>query len=132
MSKVYLLTGAGFTKNFGGFLASEMWARIYNHPKIQSSSLLRNQLLEDQDFESIYHKIYESDDTIQTDTITEAILDAYKMMDEIIADFTFSLGSPYPVNIYKVQSLVEAFKGELDDPGFVFTLNQDLFLETLL
>ena len=30
-----LLTGAGFTKTFGGYLASEMWATILNQPEIQ-------------------------------------------------------------------------------------------------
>jgi hypothetical protein len=30
-SENILLTGAGFTKNFGGLLASEMWAEIFNH-----------------------------------------------------------------------------------------------------
>ncbi len=24
------LTGAGFTKNFGGFLSQEMWVRVFN------------------------------------------------------------------------------------------------------
>lgn len=28
-----LLLGAGFTKNFGGLLASEMWAEIFNNEK---------------------------------------------------------------------------------------------------
>jgi hypothetical protein len=29
-----LLTGAGFTKTFGGYLASEMWATILNQPEV--------------------------------------------------------------------------------------------------
>ena len=32
-----LLTGAGFTKTFGGYLASEMWATILNQPEVQRS-----------------------------------------------------------------------------------------------
>ena len=30
-----LMTGAGFTKNFGGFLANEMWAKIFNCHEVQ-------------------------------------------------------------------------------------------------
>jgi len=33
--KTILLTGAGFTKNFGGFIASEMWAKIFNCRELQ-------------------------------------------------------------------------------------------------
>ena len=52
-----LLTGAGFTKNFGGFLANEMWAYIFNNPLIQSSVILREKLVDDQDFESVYSPV---------------------------------------------------------------------------
>jgi len=36
-----LLTGAGFTKNFGGFLGSQMWDQIINDPEIQDNDNLR-------------------------------------------------------------------------------------------
>jgi len=28
-----MLTGAGFTETFGGYLATEMWAAIFNQPE---------------------------------------------------------------------------------------------------
>jgi len=31
-----LLLGAGFTKNFVGLLAKEMWTEIFNHKEIQA------------------------------------------------------------------------------------------------
>ncbi|KAF5421924.1 MAG: hypothetical protein C5S44_05655 [Candidatus Methanocomedens sp.] len=40
-SKHVLLTGAGFTKNFGTPLASEMWAEIFNHKKIQAQPKIK-------------------------------------------------------------------------------------------
>ncbi len=49
-----LLTGAGFTHNFGGFLAREMWSKIFNNPIVQASTEARKLLLDDFDFESIY------------------------------------------------------------------------------
>ena len=48
-----LLTGAGFTKNFGGFLASEMWSKIFNTPAIQANKKLRDLLEGNDDFEEI-------------------------------------------------------------------------------
>ena len=33
-----VLTGAGFTKNFGGYLGIEIWTKILNHPLIQKKS----------------------------------------------------------------------------------------------
>lgn len=29
-NNLLLLTGAGFTKNFGGYLGEEMWAKVFN------------------------------------------------------------------------------------------------------
>ena len=48
ISKNILLTGAGFTKNFGGFVATEMWEKIFNCSEVQDSpvliDILRNDL----------------------------------------------------------------------------------------
>ena len=43
--ELILLTGAGFTKNFGGFLANEMWSKIHNHPMVQSKPKLKQLLM---------------------------------------------------------------------------------------
>ena len=54
-----LLTGAGFTKSFGGYLASEMWAAILNQPEIQNSPALLKRMreLETLDYELLYEEI---------------------------------------------------------------------------
>jgi len=41
-SKHVLLTGAGFTKNYGAPLASEMWVKIFNHKKSRHNQELKN------------------------------------------------------------------------------------------
>ena len=46
-SKHVLLTGAGFTKNFGTPLASEMWAEIFNHKKIQAHPKIKKLMLDE-------------------------------------------------------------------------------------
>jgi len=52
-----LLTGAGFTKNFGGFLAIEMWSKVFNHPEIQSSEKLKSLIQNNFNYENIYSDV---------------------------------------------------------------------------
>jgi len=103
ISKNILLTGAGFTKNFGGLLASEMWSKIFNHEQVQSMTRLKDLLVDDFDYESIYYKVingsYEDD---ERDAISVAIFQAYKTLDDIVRQWFFDSNSPYPVNIYEV------------------------------
>lgn len=130
ISKNILLTGAGFSKNFGGLLASEMWSKIFNHEQVQSIACLKNLLIDDFDYESIYHRVingsYEDD---EKDAISTAIFQAYKTLDDIVRQWFFDSHSPYPVNIYEVNKMIERFAGDQKQLGFFFTLNQDLFIE---
>ncbi len=127
----FLLTGAGFTKNFGGFLATEMWAQIYNNPKIQGSPYLRALLQDDFDFESIYSKVIEDESVSEDDKerIRIAIKNAYKNLDEAIKGWTFNSTAPYPVCWYTLNRLLGLFHNTPGKQGFWFTLNQDLFME---
>lgn len=43
-SDTILLTGAGFTANFGGFLAREVWSKIFNNPKLNDAGNLKLEL----------------------------------------------------------------------------------------
>ena len=52
-----LLTGAGFTKNFGGPPGQEMWSKIFNHSQAVNFPRIKELLFNDLDYESIYHKI---------------------------------------------------------------------------
>jgi hypothetical protein len=129
-AKKILLTGAGFTKNFGGFLAREMWSKIFNHPKIQSRQHLRKLLMEDYDYESVYSKVLGGDYTDdEKNAIDTAIFETYEALDKIAQEWTFRSDAPYPVNIYGVNKFIERFAGERDQMGFFFTINQDLFIE---
>lgn len=123
-----LLTGAGFTKNFGGLLAKEMWSKIFNNPRLHLQ--LKSLLLNDFDYESIYHKVitggYSQD---EKDSINDVMFEAYKVLDDICREWTFRNDAPYPVNIYGVNKFIALFSGGRDEIGFFFTLNQDLFIE---
>lgn len=126
-----LLTGAGFTKNFGGFLAEEMWAHIFNNPNIQQSPYLRTLLQANFDFESVYSEVIDNPRTSSEDKerMKRAVFEAYKQLDDAIKGWVFNSDNPYPVNWYGVSSLIQLFVGSGNEKGFFFTLNQDIFME---
>ncbi|MDD5110402.1 MAG: SIR2 family protein [Patescibacteria group bacterium] len=124
---VILLAGAGFTKDYGGFLGDEMWGLIFNHPSIQKNELLHKLFLGGQlfDFEDIYSEVNESTsfNIEQKNGIKEATFAAYSLLDKILIE---------RIRSTKVDGLVELiriFKGDPGKPGVFFTLNQDLFVE---
>lgn len=136
-----LLTGAGFTKNFGGPLARDLWGLIFNNPILDQAPNVRAALLKNFDFESVYSAImsgarppFETGDREvgwddQRNALGKAVNDAYEYIDMKVRDFSFRTDARYPVNIYKVQELISSFAGDPKKPGFFFTLNQDLFVE---
>lgn len=127
-AKNVLLTGAGFTKNFGGCLASEMWSMILNQPEIrQSPKSLRPFLLEELNYEDAYDKVITSNNYTEEEksAFTTAIRSAYKQMHEdICLDDMESKGGGC--------TLARAFHMRLavQQKGFLFTLNQDLYFES--
>lgn len=129
--KTILLTGAGFTANFGGLLSREMWSKIYNHIELDNYPKIKKLLQSNFDFEEIYSKV--KNGTAYTDEekriFQKIILDSYKDMDETIKNYTFTAQDPYGVNIYGVGRLLSLLSGQSGDIGVCFTLNQDLFME---
>lgn len=122
-----LLTGAGFTKNFGTPLASEMWSWIFNYPLTQKQRKVRSQMLGDFDFENIYYKIIDgsfSEDDKQA--IKKAVDAAYTRLDSIIR--RYNNGKTIGISLRGVQRLINKFAPH-DKQSFIFTVNQDLFLE---
>lgn len=129
-NKIILLTGAGFTHNFGAPLADQLSSIIFNNQQVQTYENVRKAFIEDLDFESVYQEIMEgvySRD--EKEAMKLAITHAYNYIDDIIVNWSGNPGSAYPVNINKVQKLINAFCGTNNEPGVLFTLNQDLFLE---
>jgi len=129
-SENILFTGAGFTKNFGGLLAKEMWSEIFNNSKVQSYPRIKELLISDFDYESIYHSILNGNFAEdEKKVINDVILEAYRSLDDICREWIFRNDAPNPVNIYGVNKLIECFSGGANKIGFFFTLNQDLFVE---
>lgn len=126
-----LLTGAGFTYNFGGFLAREMWSKIFNNPLVQNSKPLRELLQNDFDFESVYFNVtagsrYSDEDK---EALKQAVEHAYGDLDKAIKNWGFRSENPTALNIYGLSDLLVLLSQRGSDQGWFFTLNQDLFME---
>lgn len=82
-AKTILLTGAGFTHNFGGYLASGMWALILNQPGIRKYPKLRGPMLKEMNYETIYDEVLrgqEYDNGPERAALQEAIQNAYQQL----------------------------------------------------
>lgn len=149
-SENILLLGAGFTKNFGGLLADEMWAEIFNHEKIQAQSRIKKLMLNDFNYESVYYSIlegFEDKDGLfgekdkcvkftkeEKYAINVATKSAYDYIDKILMWNLISFGPEYydhkPKWVEVVYTLLMNFGlTDNNNNSFIFTLNQDLFIE---
>ncbi len=131
-SKRTILTGAGWTRNWGGQLASELWQDLMSNHAIQDRGALRDLLLEEHSFEAalgtLRSGIFSAQDR---HTFERGLMDAFVAMDTEIG----RPGRQPWINIYKVRELLFRFWGERQDrvdSGYMFTLNQDLWPERYL
>jgi len=126
-----LFTGAGFSNNWGGFLAKDMWTEIFNNGKIQKEKKLRERLLSEFDYESIYSEVMNRDEWTKNEkeALGIAIEDAYLNLDNKIVSNSSSSKTTEIIN-----SLLTYFipaEGK-DRKGVFFTINQDLLVERKL
>jgi len=128
LNKFVLLTGAGFTRDFGGFLANEIWALIFNSPALKDYPRIKSLMQNDFDYESIYYKVIDSNNFGEKEkkAFTNAVRDAYGSLDNKI--LAYKRGD-HPVSIADINQFIERFAGHHGKKGFFFTLNQDLFIE---
>ena len=127
--KIILLTGAGFTKNFGGLLAQEMWPMIFNHPEVQRSSILRPYMLSNFNYEDIYQALIDDHklDDSEKVSMQKALLSAYESQEGYWNDKDFYL------NFMNRDKLIKNLCQFISQyVGLFFTLNHDLFFETKL
>jgi hypothetical protein len=129
MRKRYLLTGAGFTRNFGAPLADQIWALILSHVDEKTAPSLRARLLQEFDFEAVYQQVMAAAMREEQEALHSAVREAYRIVDDIVLSFKWVQGARYPVCLPMVQKLIGAFAENGSEPGLFFTLNQDLFIE---
>lgn len=127
----HVLTGAGFTKNFGGFLASEMQSKIFNDAAIQNNPTLRSLLMRDSDFESVFAQVIEGSgySEIEKKILQDVIERVYFQLDEAIRGWVFNHDNPLAFNIYGLNELFGHCLSNGPKKSFFFTLNQDLLME---
>ena len=121
-----LLTGAGFSRNWGGYTALEMMGQILNH--LQDNEEARIFWLEMPSFEEGLARARAgevSPDALQY--MESAVLEAFKSLDRQLQGFN----GPW---FHGVEKLLSQFywrapSGITLDTGYLFTLNQDLLVE---
>jgi hypothetical protein len=121
-----LLTGAGFSRPFGGYLVSEMWAAIFRQREIRASSTLRAKLLAQMNFETVYEDIASSNQFEMTQDLGEAIWRSY---DHMQAAMNTEPNRNDARQMY-VRFLSRFGATDSAERGFVFTLNQDVLIES--
>jgi len=129
--KNILLTGAGFSANFGGLLAREMWSKILSNPRMDQIPEIQKVLRKNFDFEDVYSEIKNNGqiDPADKELFQQIVLESYSSMDDALK--YYSTGSFAKSNIYigNVIQWLGNFSGAKGEIGAHFTLNQDLLIE---
>ena len=127
--KTMILTGAGFTKNFGGLLASEMADSIYRSDYLAPFPGLKRKLRTIINYENFYEEVLNGGyNDPEKKAVQKAISEAYDKMDRKIRSGPCFRNNE-DVNIYGVNKLLDLFAGQANQCGIFFTLNQDLYIE---
>lgn len=130
MTYKILLTGAGFSHNFGLPLANDVWGMVFNNSKIQTSREIRNELLKEYNYEKLYSEILvEEKFSPERDCFLERINIIFNDIFEALTIKAFD--SNFGVSYKDIRSFILMIVGKNFDEGFLFTTNQDLLLERI-
>lgn len=129
MVQYLLLTGAGFSRNWGCWLASEVWNAIYGQPIIQKDKELRVLLWthKKDGFEIALDKARNSLPVEKITILETAIIEVFKRMDLGILDI--SSGRRSYSDITQIENELCQLIAKFHT---FFTLNQDLLIERRL
>ena len=129
--KNVLLTGAGFSANFGGLLSREMWSKILSNPKFDSIPKIREALKKDFDFESVYSSVKNSGEYSAEDKkiFQDIVEESYSSMDNALKLYSHHGFEKSGINTGNVTKWLGMFSGNSGEVGAHFTLNQDLLVE---
>lgn len=118
-----LLTGAGLSKNWGGYLAGELWGCLLSHPKIASAADLRTIMLRRTNFEAALQdiRIEGRDESPFLSALGDVFGSHHRLMTE---------GALRRPSRFKFLKFTKRFKAR--GTGYFFTLNQDLLIESLI
>jgi len=128
INKHVLLTGAGFSRNWGAWTASEFWEQMIGNPEVQARPELHAFLLNELEFESAVAKARNGAVSAELANVLEGVIrDSFDAIDRAIQS-PLNAG----IHVYGVERLLNKFCGQVGagpDSGYLFTLNQDMLLE---
>jgi len=108
-----------------------MWSKIFNNPSLHDHVDIRELLLKDFDFESVYFNVLHGSRFSEPakEALRQAVENAYKDLDDTVKNWVFNHDNPSALNTYGLSELISFMSGHGSEQGWFFTLNQDLFLE---
>lgn len=125
-----LLLGAGFSRNWGGWLGSEVFEYLLGSPEVMADGDLQVWLWKHKDrggfeatLEELQAEANRSGNRSQLERLEAAIL---KMFADMDAGFRNQRGTIFEFEFVRGDSLVRGFLHQFDT---IYTLNQDLLLE---
>ena len=128
-SGVAVLTGAGFTKNFGGFDSREMRQCIQGHSAVKNTPRIKALLDQEENFETAYASVIDNTEFTPEEigAFRIALESAYKVMEERICTCHMQSTTMHLSRLGQLVHTISKYTGS--ERAFWFTLNQDLFLE---
>jgi len=134
-NKKVLLLGAGFTANFGAPVSSQIWNDLFNCISIQKNHKLRTILKKHQvksDFEGFFEEtIYDNVISVEEKKLViDIILNVYYQINTHTSYVVENNSSG--ICLEKLALFLQRFSNIKDGVGYIFTLNQDIFLEKLI
>ncbi len=129
-TKFILFTGAGFTRNFGGYLAKDMCAEIELELPDKYCGILK-EIKREFDYEKLFQTVMKGEYTKEEKVVfNKCVLDVYKDMDENVRE-SVSNTPKLNFSINGIRSLLKRFEieGRGNRTSFFFTLNQDIYIE---
>lgn len=131
-NKRVLLVGAGFSRNWGGRLAREVWEEIFSHPEIQKRPSLRMLLIQTPMFEDALAQLTDTKtyDDHDRSAMQLAVQQVFQRMDDEHAA-ALSSATPKIDSGGGIREFFWRFYSPADRVGYVFSLNQDALTERL-
>lgn len=105
------------------FFGSEMWSKIYSHPKVQEIPDLRSLLNETGNFEIAHDRVRSNEALFAV--YQEFLQDVYAQLHHEICRWNYD-GRPDAPNVYGWKPF---FMDVIKESQYYFTLNQDIFVE---
>jgi hypothetical protein len=129
-SKRVLLTGAGFSKNWGGLLATEFWFHLLGAPHLRGNESIRSLLLDNFNFEDVYEIVQNGDySNVDKQAMKEATGDVLIHQEDLLNRSIVNSGTVEAMRQFLGFFQRNPFEEREFETSYIFTLNFDLLIE---